>query len=94
MSKKYVCVTIDLHCEWEGLNPAFRVYVNDELFTERTWRWENSYLEETLQLRTEPGDYQITYEIVPPHLATLTVTNLRIVSGNATLINANTVRIQ
>lgn len=93
MGKKYVCVTIDLHCEWEGLNPAFRMFVNGELFTERTWRWENSYLEETLQLCAEPGEYTVTYEIVPPHLATITVNNFRVVSGDALLVNDTTFRI-
>jgi hypothetical protein len=39
MSKKFVRVLADVDCEWEGLMPSYRVYVNDELFAERTWRW-------------------------------------------------------
>ena len=46
MSKKFVRVLADVDCEWEGLMPSYRVYVNDELFAERTWRWTDSYLEE------------------------------------------------
>jgi hypothetical protein len=55
MDKKFVRVVADVDCEWEGWNPVYRVYVNDELFAERTWRWTDCYLEENLQIRSEPG---------------------------------------
>jgi hypothetical protein len=93
MSKKYVCIAADVHCDWEGLNPSFRVYVNDELFTERTWRWTDSYLEESLQIESDPGIYNIRYELVPPHLAHLTVKNSRVSVGPAEIINDTTFRI-
>ena len=93
MSKKYVCVTANIHCEWEGLNPVFRIFVNDELFSERTWRWTDSYLEESLQICSEPGEYTVRYEIVPPHLAVLTVESFRVASGPAEIINHTTFRI-
>jgi hypothetical protein len=93
MLRKYVCITADIDCEWEGLNPSFRVYVNDELFTERTWRWTDSYLEESLQIESVPGDYTINYELVPPHLAKLNVKNLRVSVGPAQIINNTTFRI-
>lgn len=78
MTKKFVRVLADLHCDWEGLAPTYRAYVNDELFTERTWIWTNSYLEEALQIQAEPGTYTIRFELVPPFLATLSVRNLRV----------------
>lgn len=93
MNKKFVRVLTDVHCDWEGLSPNYRVFVNDELFAERTWLWQNEYLEELLQIEAEPGDYQIRYELVPPHLARLSVQNIRIEYGDATVNHNGTLRI-
>ena len=92
MAKQFVRVLADVDCNWEGLNPIYRVYVNDELFSERTWIWTDSYLEEMLQIEAEPGNYNIRYELVPPHLAQLTVTNIRVDYGPGTVEN-NVLRI-
>jgi hypothetical protein len=85
MNKKFVRVKADVHCKWEGMDPIYRVYVNDELFVERIWLWENAYLEEMLQIEAIPGNYEIRYELVPPHLARLKVKNLRVDHGPATI---------
>jgi hypothetical protein len=81
MIKKFVRVLADVHCDWEGLSPIYRVYVNNELFAERTWRWADSYLEEMLQIEAEPGKYNLRWELVPPHLANLSVQNVRVDFG-------------
>ena len=87
-------VLCDVHCQWEGLPPIYRVYVNNELFTERTWIWDDSYyLEEMLQISAPAGEYTITYELVPPHLAHIEVKNMRIEIGDAVIKN-NKVRIR
>ena len=93
MTRHYVRVLADLDCEWEGLSPIYRVYVNEELFAERTWHWPDSDLEEMLQIEAAPGDYQLRWELVPPHLAQLTVKNLRIDAGQAQIINNQILRI-
>ena len=92
MARQFIRLLADVHCEWEGLSPIYRAYVNDELFAERTWIWTDSYLEECFQIEAEPGEYRVRYELVPPHLADLTVTNFRIDFGPATVEN-NVVRI-
>jgi hypothetical protein len=92
MTKKFVRVLADVDCEWEGLNPVYRVYVNDEMFAERTWLWSNEYLEEMLQIEAFPGAYTIRFELVPPHLAQLTVKNLRVDYGPA-IVENNVLRI-
>jgi hypothetical protein len=75
MTKQYVRVVCNIACKWEGLPPIYRVYINDELFTERTWRWDDEfYLKEEIQIEAEPGEYSIRYELVPPNLAELLVT--------------------
>jgi hypothetical protein len=93
MNSKFVKVLANVDCEWEGLNPIYRVYVNDELFTERTWLWTDCRLEEMLQIEAEPGDYQLRWELVPPHLAQLTVNNVRVDYGDGTVLDNNVLRI-
>jgi hypothetical protein len=92
MTKKFVRVLADVHCDWEGLDPTYRVYVNDELFAERTWRWSESFLEEILQIEADPGRYSLRWELVPPHLAHLQVENIRVDYGPGTVEN-NRLRI-
>jgi hypothetical protein len=92
MNKHFVRVLADVDCEWEGLAPIYRAYVNDELFAERTWIWPSCYLEELFQIEAEPGEYCIRYELVPPHLAQLQVQNIRVDFGPGTVEN-NVLRI-
>jgi hypothetical protein len=93
MTKKFVRVLADVDCKWEGLDPIYRVYVNDELFAERTWRWSAAYLEELLQIEAEPGEYTLRWELVPPHLAELTVQNVRVEFGPGHVQNNTLLRI-
>jgi len=93
MSKKFVRVLADVDCDWEGLNPTYRVYVNDELFAERTWRWTDCYLEEMLQIEAEPGKYNLRWELVTPHLAQLNVQNVRVDFGPGDVYNNDRLRI-
>jgi hypothetical protein len=93
MNCHFVRVLADVFCEWEGLNPIYRLYVNEELFTERTWNWTNEYLEEIIKIEAEPGDYQLRWELVPPHLAQLEVLNVRVEHGPGTIVNDTTLRI-
>jgi hypothetical protein len=93
MTKKFVRVLADVYCEWEGLHPIYRLYVNDELFAERTWRWPNAYLEEMLQIEADPGNYHLRWELVPPHLAQLSVQNVRVDFGPGNVKNNELLRI-
>jgi hypothetical protein len=94
MTKQYVRVVCNVACKWEGLPPIYRVYVNDELFTERTWRWDDEYyLREEIQIEAEPGEYAIRYELVPPNLAKLIVGKPIINYGSATVDNNGLLRI-
>jgi hypothetical protein len=93
MTKHFVRVLADVDCDWEGLNPIYRVFVNDQLFAERTWVWTNEYLQELLQIEAEPGEYTLKWELVPPHLAQLRVDNIRVDFGPAEIIDNKTLRI-
>lgn len=93
MNKKFVRVLADVYCDWEGLNPVYRVYVNDELFAERTYSWPDCYLEEMLQIEAAPGKYNLRWELVPPHLANLQVKNVRVDFGPGNIKNQTILRI-
>ena len=92
MTKQFIRLLCDVDCEWESFPPIYRAYVNDELFAERTWTWTDCYLEELFQIEAEPGEYTIRYELVKPHLARLTVKNMRVDHGPGTVDN-NVLRI-
>ena len=72
MDTVFVKLNVDLKCQWEGLPPDYRIYVDDEMFTERTYRWEEPfYLNEILQVEAEPDRvYWVRLEPVGPQLAT------------------------
>ena len=85
MRTEFVMALTDVNCDWTGEPPRYRCYVNDELFTERTWIWTENYLEEQLQILAEPGQYNIRYELVDTDHATLTANNYRITLGPASV---------
>jgi hypothetical protein len=93
MARHFVKVLFDVHCDWEGSAPDYRVYVNDELFTERTFNFTDAYLEEMLQIEAPHGNYKIQCELVPPAIASLRVENMRVEVGPGT-IKGNTLRIR
>jgi hypothetical protein len=81
----------EVHCEWAGSPPIYRLYVNDEMFTERTYVWTNKYLEEVVSVEAPPGDYKIRYELLGH--GTITATNPKVTIGSAEFIDNNTLRI-
>ena len=93
MQTEFVKVIFDIYCDWEGTPPIYRVFVNDELFTERTWIWTDRYLEESIQINAPPGEYQVRYELVDPEHAAIKVRNLRIETGPAIITRYGQVQI-
>jgi hypothetical protein len=86
MGRYFVKVECDVFCDWHSENPRYRVFVNDELFVERTWIWQHHYLRECIQMQVNPGKYAIKIELVEPAPnATLTWSNTQIITGPATI---------
>ena len=89
MQTVFVKTVFDINCKLfnyarkKGIQPAYRVLVNDELFTERTWIWQDTYLEEILQIQAVPGQYRIQLQAVIPEYQKFTMTNHRIEHGPA-----------
>jgi hypothetical protein len=76
----------------KGENPRYRIYVNDELFAERTYIWkEPKYLQENLQINAEPGEYTIKIEKIDP--AKFRIRNTTVTHGSAEIIDSTTFRI-
>ena len=94
MTRHFVKVLFDVHCDWTGQAPDYRVYVNDELFTERTFNFTDAYLEEMLQIEAPAGNYTVRCELVPPALATMRMENLRVDYGPGSIGANNLVRIR
>lgn len=94
MRNEFVMALTDVHCKWSGTPPRYRCYVNNELFTERTWIWTDHYLEEQLQILAEPGEYQIRYELVDTENARLKAKNFRITLGPASVDQKGNIQIQ
>lgn len=93
MPHKFVKATFELYCDWEGLAPNYRVYVNDELFVERTYLWTDAYLEEMLQIQAPPGVYKIRIEKVKPCLAKYRMGDKKIEVGPARWLDNETLEI-
>jgi hypothetical protein len=94
MARHFVKVLFDLHCDWAGTPPDYRIYVNDELFTERTFNFTDAYLEEMLQIEAPAGKYTISCELVPPAIASLRVENMRVEHGPGSIKNNSLLRIR
>lgn len=94
--KRSVIIAVDVYCRplMENITPVYRLYVNDELFAERAWIWQNIYLEENIALHAPPGDYLIRFEVIPSDSAVLKIKNHRIIESQGGIkLLKNLVRI-
>lgn len=85
MQTKSIQILCDVYCKWDGNDTRYRLYVNNELFTERSWIWNGKdyYLEEAIPIEAVPGLYNIRYELVEPCGSKLKIKNMRVASKNA-----------
>jgi len=88
MKGNFIKIRFDLHCTWSGFGPEYRIYVNNELFTERTYLVkEPEYYKEMLQVKGPPGRYSIKLEPVEPHHNNFVMSNTHIEHGNGKIHN-------
>lgn len=83
MKTQFVKILVDVHCKGYNNPPVYRCYIEDELFAERTWIWDNVYLEEAFQIQAPPGKYKIWYQLLEPESAELKLKNFRVEVGSA-----------
>lgn len=85
-----VLLAVDVMCEWLGYEPAYRVYVDGDLLTERTYVWGNQqYVREHLVVNLEPGEHQLIVDPIINHgtQAQFKLTNFTINGQPAVLTN-------
>lgn len=82
-----VSITVQVHAlqpSWiEHEKPRYRLYVDDDLITERTWIWNiQTYIEEELRVEVDPGiNHSIRLDLIktlPMHQAQFGLQNLKI----------------
>ena len=84
-------VSFDLFCD-KGNKPRYRLYVNDELFVERTYIWtDNKYLRENLQIEASSGEYIIRLEKLDK--CKMYIRNTKADYGPVEILNSTTFRI-
>lgn len=75
--------------------PRYRVWVRDELFAERKWRWgQECYLVEMIGVCGEPGAYPVRVELVPGSAGAIAVSDWRVVEGPGTVDQQGNLEIQ
>jgi len=54
-------IRAEIRCMYSYNNPSYRVYVDGDLITERSWVWnhENTLIEEQMWVNIEPGHHEI-----------------------------------
>lgn len=90
MEKKFVKIRFDVRCKWAGFPPDYRVFVNDELFTERTFIWgDDIYIKEMLQVKAEPGVYSFRVEELEPKTGEFRISSAYVEFGEARMLDDN-----
>jgi len=78
MKKQEIKLTFEVHCEGSQ-GDSYRIYLNKDLLTERTWRWvpSKTYLREVAPLKLTSGEYNLQIERVEPATGVFTISNLK-----------------
>ena len=88
MEEKFVRVLFDLKAERIMPDARYRIYVNDELMNERTWRWKpGDYLIELLQIKAQPGKYPVRIEKARSTKTVFKMENMRVELGDARIVD-------
>lgn len=83
---------VDVHTHWNNTPPVYRLYVNNELFTERTFIWVSYqyYIREHLNCQLDNGIHVLRLENLQPECR-FELDNLKV---NDVFINTNSLESQ
>lgn len=95
MERHYVRIVCDVFVTWSGDQPPiYRIFVDDELLVERTFIWQDVYVEEHLQLELGAGKYCLDFKLIDEHGAEMRVANVRVVQGPATVKKDRIIKVK
>ncbi len=62
-------ITVDVYARWSDKCPRYRVYVDNDLLTERDFIWagHETYIRENIQVTLNPGLHTVRIEQVNTH---------------------------
>lgn len=77
---KNVVIEFDIYCDWQESTPIYRIYVDDDLLTERTYIWNNEreFVRERVVVCVDTGSHRCRIEKVGTTDATFSVKNINI----------------
>jgi hypothetical protein len=94
MKNTFVKVEVDLFCDWKKAPPVYRLYINHDLFTERTYVWgATQYLQEIISLDAPPGRYTIRVDNLGDPDCQFKLRNLTASVGPVRIIDSKTFEI-
>lgn len=94
MNTQFVHMRLDIFCQWTEIPPRYRIFVNDEMVTERTWRLSpTQYIQENIPLRLAPGEYTIRLENLTPTTSEFKQRNLSSSNSNVIVDSTKTFRV-
>ena len=61
-------ITVDVYCIRSDGGHAYRVFVDNDLFTERTWIWPayDTFIRENIEVHVEPGVHTLEVRACTP----------------------------
>lgn len=61
---KQYTITVDVYGKWGDVQPRYRVYLDNELMTERDFIWPGHeiYVRETILAKLKPGAHRLVVE--------------------------------
>ena len=76
----HVCIDVDVWCQHTDSSPVYRVYVDNDMLTERTFIWPGArnYITEHIEVDIEPGVHQVRIENCSGHGVTFIADNIRV----------------
>lgn len=73
-------LTFEVHCQYAHNPPRYRVYVDSDLITERTYSWEprKFFIEEHVIIEAMQGEHKLKIENVDPDYGFFTIKNIKL----------------
>jgi hypothetical protein len=78
---KTVSISVDVWCNYDDfVKPAYRVYVDSDMLTERTFIWKSAsqFIREHIEVNLAPGVHYLTIENLSPEMAAYRIENVQV----------------